>query len=135
MEKVRAKYMGGLRVEATHVRSGATLLTDAPVDNHGQGRSFSPTDLLCTAAAACMLTIMGVAAEAHGFSIEGVTVEGTKEMGTEPRRITKLTFVVDMRGLHLEDKFRKIVERSAMTCPVMQSLNPSMEKEVRFIYE
>ena len=92
MEKVRAKYTGGLRVEATHVRSGATLLTDAPVDNHGQGRSFSPTDLLCTAAAACMLTIMGVAAEAHGFSIEGVTVEGTKEMGTEPRRITKLTF-------------------------------------------
>lgn len=135
MEKIQAKYLGDLRVEATHMRSGTKLTTDAPVDNHGQGRSFSPTDLLCSAAAACMLTIMGVAAKTSGFSIDGATVEVTKEMAAEPRRVGRMTFAIDMRGLQLDAKSRKIVERSAQTCPVMQSLDPSMEKELHFIYE
>lgn len=135
MEKLEAKYVGDLRVEATHSRSGSKLLSDAPVDNHGQGRSFSPTDLLCTAAASCMLTIMAIAAQTGGFSIDGTTVAVTKEMAESPRRVGKMTFEIDMRGLGLDEKSRKIVERSAQTCPVMQSLHPSMEKNLRFIYE
>lgn len=135
MEKLVVKYVGDLRVESTHQRSGTKLLSDAPVDNHGQGRSFSPTDLLCSAAASCMLTIMGIAAQTGGFSIDGTTVAVTKEMAESPRRIGKMTFEIDMRGLALDEKSRKIVERSAQACPVMQSLHPSVEKDLRFIYE
>lgn len=135
MEKLQVKYVGDLRVEAIHQRSGTKLFSDAPVDNHGQGRSFSPTDLVCVAAVSCMLTIMGIAANTGGFSIDGATVAVTKEMADSPRRIGKIAFEIDMRGLSLDEKSRKIVERSAQACPVMQSLHPSMEKELHFIYE
>ena len=42
--KISCEYLGDLRVRATHGPSGTVLHTDAPVDNHGKGESFSPTD-------------------------------------------------------------------------------------------
>ncbi len=37
METVKTKYLGELRTEATHVRSGEKIITDAPIDNQGKG--------------------------------------------------------------------------------------------------
>ena len=91
MVEIRMTYAGSLRVEATHGPSGTTLHTDAPVDNYGKGESFSPTDLVATALGACMATIMGIAAERHDVSLEGMTIDVQKHMATEPvRRIGKL---------------------------------------------
>lgn len=135
MEKLRVKYLGDLQTEALHERSGSRLVTDAPVDNQGQGRAFSPSDLLCTAATSCMLTIMGIAAKTHGFSIDGVTVEVAKEMAASPRRVGRIQLRVDMRGVELDSKQRAIVERSAKACPVMQSLHPDIVKDLEFVYE
>ena len=39
-------YSGSLRTEATHLASNQKIITDAPIDNHGKGEAFSPTDLL-----------------------------------------------------------------------------------------
>lgn len=135
MEKIRIEYLGDLQTRITHQRSNTQLVTDAPVDNHGQGRSFSPTDLLCSATASCMLTIIGLAAQTSGFSIEGCKLTATKEMASEPRRVGAIYIDLDFRTCHLDAKQRLIVERSAKTCPVMQSLNQDMKKELNFIYE
>ena len=90
METVKTTYLVALRTEATHIQSDDTIYTDAPIDNHGKGKAFSPTDLFAASFGSCMLTIMGIAAQPHGFNIDGTTAKITKVMGTNPRRIIEI---------------------------------------------
>jgi uncharacterized OsmC-like protein len=127
-------YEGGLRCRATHGPSGTTLITDAPVDNHGKGESFSPTDLVATALGACMMTIMGIVAERHGLDLAGMKAETVKEMSKEPpRRIaglrTRLT--VPLPAHHPQ---RQLLEQAAHTCPVHKSLDPSIDAAIEFVW-
>ena len=128
------EYLGGLRTQAKHGPSGTTLLTDAPVDNHGQGESFSPTDLCATAFGTCMLTIMGIYAGRHGIDLRGATVRVEKEMVAAPvRRIGRL--VTEIRiPLAPDHPQREALERAALACPVHQSLHPQVEKRVAFVW-
>ena len=132
MVKINIEYEGALHCVATHGPSGRTLETDAPVDNHGRGESFSPTDLVATAMGTCMATVMGIYAAAHGLDLRGTRVEVGKEMtqsGT--RRIARLaTEIWFPPGLTKND----VLERVALTCPVHQSLHPELEKPVTFHY-
>ena len=128
----KVTYLGSLRTEAEHLQSGTKIITDAPVDNHGKGESFSPTDTVATALATCMLTIMGIKAEAMGISIEGTTAEVTKAMAAEPRRISKIEVVLSLPKKY-EAKEMKILENAAKTCPVFYSLHPDIEKDIRFV--
>jgi putative redox protein len=125
-------YAGGLRCEAAHGPSGQTLQTDAPVDNHGRGESFSPTDLVATALGGCMATIMGIVADRHGIDLRGMKIDVTKVMSADtPRRIAKL--VTNIRvPLPPDHPQRVLLENAALTCPVHQSLHPAMEKPVDF---
>lgn len=134
METIRTTYIGGLRTEATHVKSGNTLITDAPVDNQGKGEAFSPTDLLCTSLASCALTIMGIAARTHNIDMDGTQVRTTKIMGDNPRRVAEIILEFDFPKKDYTEKERKIVEHAANTCPVMLSLSPDVKKELRFNY-
>jgi len=134
METISTTYIGGLRTEATHVKSGNTLITDAPVDNHGKGEAFSPTDLLCAALASCALTIMGIAARTHNINIDGTQVRTTKIMGDNPRRVAEIILEFDFAKKDYTEKERKIVEHAAKTCPVMLSLSPDVKKDLRFNY-
>lgn len=132
MVTMQVSYEGGLRCRATHGPSGAEVLTDAPVDNHGKGESFSPTDLVATALGACMVTIMGIVAERHGWDITGTTVSVEKGMVAEPvRRIGSLTVVIQVAGEH-DEKARTALERAAVTCPVHKSLAEGVDIPVRF---
>ena len=128
----KVTYLGSLRTEAEHLQSGTKIITDAPVDNHGKGESFSPTDTVATALATCMLTIMGIKAEAMGISIEGTTAEVTKTMAAEPRRISKIEVTLSLPKKY-EEKEMKILENAAKTCPVFYSLHPDIEKDIRFV--
>lgn len=131
METVKTKYLGELRTEATHVRSGEKIITDAPIDNQGKGEYFSPTDMLATALGSCMLTIMGISARTHGFNIDGTEIKITKVMGTAPRRvveiIVELFFPTDYTP-----KEKKIIELSAKECPVANSLHPDLKQTLIF---
>lgn len=132
MVQIQATYEGGLRCRATHGPSGAELLTDAPVDNRGKGQSFSPTDLVATALGVCMVTVMGIKAEDHGWDLTGATVTVEKKMIADPvRRIGKLVVVIRVPG-EFDEKARTILERAAHTCPVHKSLHPDVEIPVRF---
>ena len=129
----KVTYLGNLRTEAEHLQSGTKIITDAPVDNHGKGESFSPTDTVSTALATCMLTIMGIKAEALEIAIEGTTAQVTKTMAANPRRISKIEVVFSFPKKY-DDKVMKVLENAARTCPVFYSLHPDMEKEIRFIW-
>lgn len=107
MTTVRAKYLGGLRVECEHLQSGAKIVTDAPVDNHGKGEAFSPTDLCATSLAACMMTTMGIYAETIGIDLTGTEIEITKKMALEPhRRIGEVEIVFHMPDREYSDKHK-----------------------------
>ncbi|MCX7780746.1 MAG: OsmC family protein [Negativicutes bacterium] len=134
MATVATKYLGGLRTESVHLQSGSKLITDAPVDNHGKGEAFSPTDLLATAYGTCVLTIMGIAAQTHGFSIDGAEVKTTKVMGTDPRRVVELIAEFTLPHNNYSAKEKKIIELTAKECPVNNSLHPDMKKTVTFKY-
>ena len=129
----RVTYKGQLRTECVHLRSGDQFHTDAPVDNHGLGQAFSPTDTVAPGLASCMLTMMGIRyGEAEG-SLEDAYAEVTKHMAANPRRISRIE--VD---LYLPEaiaaKDRKILEHTARTCPVWYSLHEDISKEIRFFW-
>jgi len=127
-------YTGDLHCDALHGPSGATLQTDAPVDNQGKGETFSPTDLATTAMATCMLTIMGIQARTRGISIDGTTFTATKEMTTQPpRRIARIAVeFVFPTGIAEAD--RKVLERAAHACPVHRSFHPDVVIDATFVW-
>lgn len=132
------KYRGDLLCSATHEPSGATIKTEAPKDNGGRGLQFSPTDLVGTALGTCMLTIMGLIAQRHGWDMTGAKVKVLKEMASVPvRRIGKLTVTVTLPQalINLTDEDRTILEEGALACPVKASLHPDVEVAIKFDYQ
>lgn len=127
----KVTYIGDLRTTSVHVQSGTEILSDAPKDNHGKGEAFSPTDLVANSLATCMISIMGIKSRDMKVDLTGSTVEVTKIMQAEPRKIAKIITVLNM-NVQADDKTKTILERAAMTCPVMLSLHPDIEKEVIF---
>ncbi len=128
-------YNGNLRTTATHLASGEIIITDAPIDNQGKGEAFSPTDLVATALASCMITIIGIAAKSHNFSIDGTTAEVTKVMESYPRRISEIIITLNFpKEKNYSQKEKKIIEVSAYTCPVFHSLHQDLKKKISFNY-
>ncbi len=129
-------YEGNLRTVATHLQSGTVIETDAPTDNQGKGERFSPTDLVATALGNCMLTIMGIKARDMGLSLEGTKLDITKIMAANPRRISGVKIMFHFtEALKTDEKQRQILERAALTCPVIESLDKEMEKDIVFGWE
>ena len=126
------RYLGELRTEATHIQSGKTVITDAPVDNQGKGEAFSPTDLLATALSSCMFTIMGIAARTHQINIEGATCSTTKIMATEPRRVMEVIIEFNFPPLNLSSKEKELLENAAKHCPVAKSLHTDLKQTIIF---
>ncbi|WP_333693924.1 OsmC family protein [Flavobacterium sp.] len=127
----KVTYIGDLRTTSVHLQSGTEILSDAPKDNHGKGEAFSPTDLVANSLATCMISIMGIKSRDLNVDLTGSTVEVTKIMQAEPRKIAKIVTVFNL-NLAADDKTKTILERAAMTCPVMLSLHPDIEKEITF---
>ena len=136
MTKMRTQYLGNLRTEIEHIQSGNKIITDAPLDNNGKGEFFSPTDMFSSSLGSCMLTIIGIAANTHGFSIDGTTLEIEKEMAANPRRVAEIKIDVHFpKGANYTDKQKRIIEAAAKTCPVANSLHPDVIKNITYIYE
>ena len=128
METSRIIYTGDLRTEATHVKSGQTFITDAPVDNQGRGEAFSPTDLLATSLGVCAITVVGIAARTHGFNVDGTSMKITKIMASEPRRVGEVIVEMDFPSQKYSEKQKAIIRHTVDTCPVSQSLNISLKQ-------
>lgn len=130
MANFNVKYTSGLRTEMTHLASGTSVITDAPVDNKGKGEVFSPTDLVAASLASCMLTIMGIAANEHGFSIDGANAAVTKVMYSNPRRIGEIHIDISFPVTY-SNKHKKIIAHASKTCPVAMSLHPELKQVIR----
>lgn len=133
MHTSRVQYQGQLRTLAVHLQSNSEVITDAPLDNHGKGEAFSPTDLVATALASCLITIMGIKANDMNIDLSNTSAQVTKHMGTDPRRISEIIVTVSMNQ-NFDNKTRKILEAAALTCPVSQSLHSETKQTISFIY-
>ncbi len=127
----RITYLGDLRTTSVHLQSGTEILSDAPTDNYGKGEAFSPTDLVANALGSCMISIMAIKSKDLNVDLVGSTIEITKVMQAEPRKIAKIIVVLNM-PIAVDEKTRIILERAAMNCPVLLSLNADIEKDVTF---
>ena len=125
-------YLNDLRTEAQHLYSGVKITTDAPLDNQGKAEFFSPTDLAATSLANCGLTIMGIAARTHGFSIDGTEATVTKVMYSNPRRIGEIHIEYHLPDIVYTEKQKKIIEVAGRTCPVALSLHPDIKQVISF---
>ncbi len=130
---VSGTYRGGLGVRLTHELSGTVIQTAAPIDNQGDGSSFSPTDLVAAGLGACMLTIIAIVGERSGLSLQGLSFRGEKHMTSAPRRIERVDLIISMpSGLSSSDRVK--LEKAALTCPVKNSLLLEIETPVQFEY-
>lgn len=125
-------YKNGLATVCEHLESHTIIHTAAPRDNHGDGSSFSPTDLTATSLAACMLSIMGIYAAQHEIDLQDSYAEVTKVMYSEPRRIGEIIIVLHMKHNITDDKLYKVLERVANSCPVAKSLHPDIKKHITY---
>ena len=134
MSDFKVTYKGNLSTEMTHLDSGDTIVTDAPKDNQGLGRTFSPTDLVTSSLASCMLTIIAIAARTHNLNILSMNSNVSKIMSTtSPRRIDRINVIIDIKG-KFNQKSKKIIERSANNCPVHHSLNSKIKINLKINY-
>jgi putative redox protein len=131
--EITGRYTGNLGVEATHGPSGAVIRTAAPVDNQGDGSSFSPTDLAATSLGVCMLTLIGIVGERDGVDLTGLSFRLEKHMASDPRRIAAIPVTINMPGGLSADQKKKL-ENAALTCPVHKSLAEGIDKPVEFVY-
>ncbi|RNI32556.1 OsmC family peroxiredoxin [Rufibacter immobilis] len=134
MSSMTLTYSGQLRTSGTHLASGNTIVTDAPVDNNGRGEAYSPTDLVCSALGSCMMTIMGIVAERNAIDLTGMSMSITKKMAAEPRRISEIGLEIMMPARIFTDKEKAMLENAARTCPVALSLHPDITQAVSFYY-
>ena len=129
-------YEGNLRCNALHLQSKSTIETDAPTDNRGKGERFSPTDLVCTALATCMVTTMAMKATDMGIKLKDTIVDAKKHMSADPRRISKIDVTVSFpKEIGVNEKDRIILQRVGDNCPVIKSLHPEIELEITYAWQ
>ncbi len=129
-------YLGNLRTEAIHLRSGNTMITDAPLDNMGKGEYFSPTDTVATALATCMITTMGIMGDAKGIELGNCYARVLKHMDSNPRRIAKIDVELHLsHSIIYTEKEKKILEETALSCPVARSLHPDIIQNIQISYD
>jgi uncharacterized OsmC-like protein len=132
MSKMSGNYLGSLRTEHLHEKSGNKLITDAPVDNKGKGEAFSPTDLVCVALSSCMLTTMGILAEREGIDMKEMKTEIVKVMDSNPRKIKEIQIKFSHSNLVANETQIEKLKRAAHTCPVALSLSETVKQTVVF---
>jgi putative redox protein len=132
MTSISASYLGSLRTQSSHLSSGNTIITDAPVDNNGKGEAFSPTDLVCAALSSCMITIMGIVADREKIDLTGLTSDIVKIMDSNPRKIAEIQITFSHHNLIATEDQKQKLKHSARTCPVALSLSESLKQNIVF---
>jgi uncharacterized OsmC-like protein len=129
----KVTYLGNLRTSCEHLSSGNKILTDAPLDNFGKGEAFSPTDLVATSLASCMLTIIGIYCQNNEIPFTNGEVSVQKIMGSGPRRIDKIVLHIDLKGNNWDEKTLEKAIAAGKACPVAKTLDGNVEMEFNFI--
>lgn len=134
MVETKVEYLGDLRCKLTHAPSNMVIYTDAPLDNHGRGENFSPTDLLASAYGACFATILAIAAKERNIDIEGMNIKTIKEMASAPRKISSIGLEINFPKSDYTDREKALIDYVVLNCPVRLSLNPDIDFKIRINY-
>ena len=129
----KVSYLGNLRTSCTHLTSGNSIITDAPKDNFGKGEAFSPTDLVATSLASCMLTIIGIYCKNNGLNFVNGNIDIEKIMSFSPRKIEKILLTIDLSGNNWDELTKKKVIAAGKACPVAKTLDGNVEMEFNFM--
>jgi uncharacterized OsmC-like protein len=132
MAKIEMEYKGSLQTLLTHGDSREQITTDAPIDNNGKGRCFSPTDMVAGAYLSCMMTIIGIYCEKNSLLLNSAKGSVEKFMGNAPRRIIGLNIAIDLSGHSWNEQEKEAIKKAALNCPVAQSVNNEMTINASF---
>ena len=130
MKTARVRYLGELRTECTHLGSGTKIITDAPLDNHGKAEAFSPTDLVATSLASCVMTIMGIYCQTHNIPFISAEATIEKQMASDPRRISKIILDMDLSANNWDERTKQKVIAAGKACPVARTLEGNVSLEL-----
>lgn len=128
----KSEYVDNLRTSAEHVQSHSKLITDAPLDNHGKGESFSPTDLVATGLGSCMATVMGIHGKKMGILMDGLQWETQKTMKADPRKIERIKIRFSWPNPQGDNLQREKLKQVALKCPVALSIHPEIHQDIEF---
>lgn len=130
MKTASVRYLGELRTECTHLGSGTKIITDAPLDNHGKAEAFSPTDLVATSLASCVMTIMGIYCQTHNIPFISAEATIEKQMASDPRRISKIILDMDLSANNWDERTKQKVIAAGKACPVERTLEGNVSLEL-----
>jgi uncharacterized OsmC-like protein len=131
MSKIKVDYLGELRTTSFHIDSKSRIETDAPKDNNGLGRKFSPTDLVASSLGSCLLTIMGIVAKRHNVDLGNTYANIEKYMSEKPRKISKINVDIFF-DKKIDAKKINLLIRASKHCPVHNSLDKGIEININF---
>ena len=126
-------YLGNLRTESIHISSNDKIVTDAPKDNNGKGESFSPTDLVASSLSCCILTVIGIVSKKIKYDLTNTKSSVKKIMAGNPRRIAEIVVKIEF-SKPADSKTKKIIEKTALNCPVGKSLHPDIKQNISFMW-
>jgi len=131
---ITGKYIGQKKIEMVHEPSGSILITEAPRDNGGEGKSFSPTDLLAAGYGSCVLTTIAIVAERSGIDVTGMHMRVETHMSQDPRRVGAIPLQVHLPKALAEHQRQKL-ERAGLGCPVAKSMHPEVDVTITFHFD
>lgn len=126
------EYLGNLRTKCTHLGSGTEIITDAPLDNNGKAETFSPTDLVATAYASCMITIIGIYCDNNEIKFDSAKAEITKIMVSSPRRISEIEIFLDLSKNNWSEIQQEKIRIAGEACPVAKSVHEGIEITINY---
>ena len=126
-------YLGNLRTESIHISSNDKIVTDAPKDNNGKGEAFSPTDLVASSLSCCILTVIGIVSKKIKYDLTNTKSSVKKIMAGNPRRIAEIVVKIEFSKA-ADSKTKKIIEKTALNCPVGKSLHPDIKQNISFMW-
>ena len=135
MTKIKCSYLGNLKCDAIHLQSGQRINTDAPLDHCGEGKNFSPTDLLATSLGTCLITIIAIKAKSNGWTLENIYLNIEKIMTkNKDRKIEELIVDIYIPKNLSKEKFN-FIKNASKDCPVTRNLSESLDIKISWHYQ
>jgi putative redox protein len=133
MIEITARYDGKTKCLLTHPE-GMILTTDTPRELGGDASAFSPTDLIASGLATCILTTIALWGERHQLELTGMSATVEKEMRVKPSRIGRLAVTITVPSAAVPEEQRARLEAIGYRCPVHASLHPEIEAPILYRY-
>lgn len=133
MSRIIHTPSGRGRTKIIHEATGSEIATDVSPEFGGGGSTFSSTDLVAAGLGSCISSSLEVLAERQGIPLDAIVILVEKELGTEPKRISRLAVTISV-AQPSDEKLAKLFARAAHTCTVHRSLHPDIAAPIEVVF-